>query len=89
MIIIETPIFSRLIVTLMSDDEYRTLQEVLIQHPGLGAIIQGTGGLRKLRWAQGGRGKRGGMRVIYYWQKNDEQLYMLYGYPKSEQQDLT
>ena len=89
MVIIETPAFSRLIVALMSDDEYRVLQEALIQRPGLGVVIQGTGGLRKLRWTMEGRGKRGGVRVIYYWQKKADQLYMLYGYPKYEQKDLT
>lgn len=89
MVIIETPIFSRLIVALMNDDEYRVLQEDLIQRPGLGSIIRGTGGLRKLRWKLEGRGKRGGVRVIYYWQKDKDQLYMLYGYLKSEQQGLT
>lgn len=65
------------------------MQEALIQRPGLGSIILGTGGLRKLRWKLEGRGKRGEVRVIYYWQKADDQLYMLYGYPKNEQQDLT
>lgn len=89
MVIIETPIFSRLVVALMNDDDYRALQEALIQRPGLGSIIQGTGGLRKLRWKLEGRGKRGGVRVIYYWHKDDDQLYMLYGYPKNEQKDLT
>lgn len=89
MVIIETLIFTRLIMELMSDGEYQALQETLLQRPGIGVIIQGTGGLRKLRWSLDGRGKSGGIRVIYYWQKNEEQLYMLYGYPKNEQENLT
>ena len=89
MVIIETRIFSRRIKELMSDDEYRVLQETLVNRPGMGDIVQGTGGLRKVRWKQEGRGKSGGVRVIYYWMTEDEQLYMLYVYPKSKQEDLT
>ena len=89
MVIIETRIFTRRIKELMSDDEYRALQETLVNRPGMGDIVQGTGGLRKVRWKQEGRGKRGGVRVIYYWMTEDEQLYMLYVYPKSKQEDLT
>ncbi len=73
----------------MSDDEYRALQETLVNRPGMGDIVQGTGGLRKVRWKQEGHGKSGGVRVIYYWMTEDEQLYMLYVYPKSKQEDLT
>ena len=55
----------------------------------MGAVIQGTGGLRKVRWKLEGRGKSGGVRVIYYWMTKDEQIYMLYVYLKSEQEELT
>lgn len=89
MVIIETSIFTRRIKELMSDDEYRALQETLVNRPGMGDIVQGTGGLRKVRWKQEGHGKSGGVRVIYYWMTEDEQLYMLYVYTKSEQEDLT
>lgn len=65
MVIIETPIFTRLIKALMSDDDYRSLQEALVQRPDTGAIIQGSGGLRKVRWSLEGTGKSGGVRVIY------------------------
>ena len=85
----ETPVFTRLVNDLLSDDEYRELQEVLIYRPDLGDIIQGTGGLRKIRWSQKGRGKRGGVRVIYYWLMDDEQILMLYIYSKNQQEDLT
>ena len=86
---IETPLFTRLVKKLLDDDEYRELQEVLIYRPDLGDVIQGTGGLRKIRWMRKGRGKRSGVRVIYYWLMDDEQILMLYIYPKSQQEELT
>ena len=57
--------------------------------PTSGALIRGTGGLRKIRWQGSGRGKRGGVRVIYYWATNDDVILMLLMYPKSEKDDLT
>ena len=89
MVIIETRIFTRRIKELMRDEEYRELQEALVNRPGMGNIIQGTGGLRKVRWKQEGRGKSGGVRVIYYWVTKNEQIYMLYVFPKSKQEVLT
>ena len=87
----ETPLFTRLVKKLLDDDEYRELQEVLIYRPDLGDVIQGTGGLRKIRWMRKGkgRGKRSGVRVIYYWLMDDEQILMLYIYPKSQREELT
>ena len=70
MIIIETSVFTRRIKELMSDDEYRELQEALVIRPVRGVIIQGSGGLRKLRWKLEGKGKSGGIRVIYYWESS-------------------
>lgn len=89
MVIIENRIFTRRIKELMSDDEYRELQEALVNRPGMGDIIQQSGGLRKVRWKQEGRGKSGGVRVIYYWMTKNEQIYMLYVYRKTKQEDLT
>jgi len=89
MVIIETTIFTRLINTLMSDEDYRELQEALVQRPDLGDLIKGSGGLRKVRWKLEGRGKSGGVRVIYYWVVQDDQLRMLYVYPKGKQENLT
>lgn len=89
MIIIETPIFTKLISGLMSDDEYKDLQEALVTRPEMGALIKNSGGLRKVRWSLEGRGKSGGVRVIYYWMNTDDQLYMLLAYPKNEQENLT
>ena len=61
----------------LSDDEYRRLQAHLIERPDAGAVIQHSGGVRKVRWAAGGKGKSGGLRVIYYWLKADG-TYSLY-----------
>jgi mRNA-degrading endonuclease RelE of RelBE toxin-antitoxin system len=69
---------------LLSDEEYRTLQLHLAAHPNSGAVIKGTGGLRKLRWSVAGRGKRGGARIIYYWAVSDNTILMLYGFPKND-----
>lgn len=89
MVIVETSLFTRLIKALMSDDEYRVLQVALISRPGLGDLIPGSGGLRKVRWSTTGQGKRGGVRVIYYWVVDDEHIRMLYVYPKGKQANLT
>lgn len=89
MVIVETSIFTRLINELMADDEYRELQEALIQRPEMGDLIRGSGGLRKVRWRLEGRGKSGGVRVIYYWVTAESQIRMLYAYPKGRQENLT
>ena len=54
-----------------------------------GKLIPGSGGIRKLRWAGSGRGKRGGLRIIYYWRVANQQIWMLLAYPKNEQDNLT
>jgi len=86
---IETPTFTRLLAGLLTDDEYASLQNVLAEDPEQGDIITGGGGIRKLRFALPGRGKSGGVRVIYYWLRDDGQIYMLLIYPKSKKDDLT
>jgi hypothetical protein len=86
---IETPTFTRLLTDLLSDDEYSDLQNVLVENPERGDILKGGGGIRKLRHALPGRGKSGGVRVIYYWLRDDGQVYMLLIYPKSKKDDLT
>lgn len=89
MLFVETPIFTREVCALLEDEEYRALQLALLLRPEQGLLTPGSGGLRKLRWGQKAKGKRGGFRVIYYWDKNLEILYMLLVYPKSRQEDLT
>ena len=89
MVIIETSVFTRQVQKLLTDETYRELQIALAERPDLGAVMVGSGGLRKARWAAQGRGKRGGVRVIYYWAVKQEHLLMLLIYPKSERDDLT
>lgn len=67
MVFIEAPLFSRQLADYLDEDEYGTLQWALTLHPEAGTVVRGSGGVRKLRWAPPGRGKRGGLRVIYYW----------------------
>jgi hypothetical protein len=86
---IETPTFTRLVTSLLADDEYRELQNELIEDPERGDLIKGGGGIRKMRFAAQGRGKSGGVRVIYYWIKDNDQIYMLVVYPKSKKDTLT
>ena len=89
MYFVETPIFTKEIRALLPDEDYRSLQSALLLRPQQGALIRGSGGLRKIRWGTAGRGKRGGIRVIYYWHEKEEAFYMLYAYPKNVQDDLT
>jgi len=89
MLVVETPVFTRRVLKLLTDDDYRLLQHELVARPDVGNIIRGSGGLRKVRWAATGRGKRGGVRVIYYWAVNREIILMLLIYGKNEQDDLT
>jgi hypothetical protein len=86
---VETPTFTRLVLQLMEDDDYAKLQTALAQRPDTEKIIPGGGGIRKMRWAGSGRGKRGGLRFIYFWQTAREQIWMLLAYPKNERDDLT
>jgi hypothetical protein len=86
--IIETSVFTSQIVKLMNDDEYSELQAALISNPDAGKIIRGSGGIRKVRWASKGHGKRGGARIIYFWFVAPRKLLMLFAYPKNTMDDL-
>ena len=86
---VETPIFTKEVRDVISDDDYRSIQTAIMLRPEQGAVIRGTGGIRKIRWSGKGHGKRGGLRLIYYWDKKSETVYMLYVYPKNRQEDLT
>jgi hypothetical protein len=86
---IETSVFTRQVTTLLTDDEYGQLQIALSAHPDIGAVIPHSGGLRKIRWSMLGRGKRGGVRAIYYWVAAEDKILMLFMYSKNEKDDLT
>jgi len=85
----ETSFFTKKIEKLLDRESYRLLQLSLAAHPESGALIRGSGGLRKIRWSGSGRGKRGGTRVIYYWATEDRVILMLMAYAKNEAADLT
>jgi hypothetical protein len=89
MVIIETPIFTKKIFAILSDEEYRLLQLHLLNKPDAGKIIQGSGGLRKFRWSAKGHGKSGGIRIIYYWFVAHDTILLLFAYSKNERDDLT
>ncbi len=89
MVILETAAFTRRTLALLADESYRELQNALLERPQLGDLISGSGGIRKLRWALPGRGKRGGVRILYYWITARDQIFMLTAYPKSARGDLT
>jgi mRNA-degrading endonuclease RelE of RelBE toxin-antitoxin system len=80
---VETKLFTRLVKECLSDDEYGALQQMLIANPEAGEVIPGAGGVRKVRWSVAGRGKRGGIRVIYYLRSRQGQIWMLTLYAKS------
>ena len=85
----ETPTFSRQADKIFSQDERRELIEFLARNPLAGDEIPGTGGVRKLRFAASGRGKRGGARVIYYYADEAMPIYALLAYAKARKVDLT
>ena len=89
MTFIETAVFTKEISKVMNDDSYRTLQQSLLLRPEAGPLIPGSNGLRKLRWSLAHSGKRGGVRLIYYWEVSQKVLYMLFVYRKTKQSDLT
>ena len=88
MVFYETDVFTARIVEFIDDESYSALQALLIADPEAGDLIPKTRGLRKIRWMGSGRGKRGGIRVIYYLVCQDE-IFMLYAYPKNRESDLS
>lgn len=85
---IETPFFTKALEHYLDDDEYAKLQQHLNEHPEAGAVVPGSGGVRKLRWAVAGRGKRGGLRVIYYLRSARGEIWMLTLYAKNVREDI-
>ena len=86
---VESNIFEKYRELYLSDDEYRLFQADLMVNPKQGDVIQGTGGLRKIRVASKGKGKRGGSRVIYYYLDDKRRFYLLTIYSKNQVTDLT
>jgi hypothetical protein len=88
---VEAPAFTRYLSGYLNDDEYRGLQNRLSAGPELGEVMPGTGGFRKLRWADSrrGKGRRGGLRVIYYYFPGEQQIWLMTLYDKDEASDLT
>jgi mRNA-degrading endonuclease RelE of RelBE toxin-antitoxin system len=85
----ESSLFTRQVDAALTPEDYRALQLHIIGRPDAGMVIPGSGGLRKLRWAVAGRGKRGGVRVIYYWYVEVSRIYLLLLYAKNERDDMT
>jgi mRNA-degrading endonuclease RelE of RelBE toxin-antitoxin system len=84
----ETPLFSKILERYLSDEEYAELQAFLSEHPEAGEVVRGSGGVRKLRWAVKGRGKRGGLRVIYYLWRAQGQIWLLTLYSKNVKETI-
>ncbi|MFG1690548.1 hypothetical protein ACGF5M_00085 [Gemmatimonadota bacterium] len=89
MVIKETSVFTRQVGKLLDRESYRLLQLRLAGEPDAGELIRGTGGLRKIRWEAASRGKRGGVRVIYYWARKQDVILLLLIYSKTQKDDLT
>ena len=90
-VFVELPAFERHRADYFDDDAFRKLQSLLMLNPQVGDTIPGTGGLRKLRFAdeRRGKGKRGGLRIIYYWWDTGSQFWLFTVYDKDEMSDLT
>jgi hypothetical protein len=88
---IEAPAFTRHLPGYLTDDEYKEVQARLGRNPELGDLMPGTGGFRKLRWAdvRRGKGRSGGLRIIYYHFRSDRQIWLMTLYDKDEASDLT
>ncbi len=86
---IETSLFTRIIYDYLSEDEYFGLQVHLLNHPESGKIIRGSGGVRKIRWSTSGKGKSGGIRVVYYWKVRKDEIWLLTVYAKNEQETIS
>lgn len=87
--IIEHPGFTKTIAEILPDSEYAEFQQYLATNPASGDVIPGLGGLRKIRWAASGRGKRGGARIVYLFIVRADTLYLFHAYTKGDIADMT
>ncbi len=85
---IEATAFTKHLYDYLSEDEYLGLQSFLLQYPESGKVVRGSGGVRKTRWAMSGKGKSGGVRVIYYFKKQDDEIWLLTIYSKNEVENI-
>jgi mRNA-degrading endonuclease RelE of RelBE toxin-antitoxin system len=85
---IEATAFTKHVYDYLSEDEYLGLQSFLLQYPEAGKVVRGSGGLRKVRWAMSGKGKSGGVRVIYYFKRQDDEIWLLSIYSKNEVESI-
>lgn len=89
MVFIESPVFTKAVQRILREEDYFELQDQLIESPDAGDLIPGSKGLRKIRVASGGKGKRGGSRVIYFWYVDPEKIQFCRIYEKSSQAKLS
>jgi hypothetical protein len=85
---IETSAFTRHVYDYLTEDEYWGLQGFLLRYPEFGKVVPGSGGVRKIRWAMAGSGKRGGVRVVYYFKRQDDEIWLLTIYAKNEVENI-
>ena len=85
---IEATAFSKYLYDYLSEDEYIGLQSFLLQYPESGKVVRGSGGVRKVRWAMAGKGKSGSVRVIYYFKKQADEIWLLTIYSKNEVENI-
>lgn len=85
---IESSMFERVRPSYLDDDEYSALQEFLVDNPEVGDVVPGSGGVRKMRWARAGAGKRGGLRVIYFVRYRPNEFWMLTLYAKAKHANI-
>jgi mRNA-degrading endonuclease RelE of RelBE toxin-antitoxin system len=88
-VFVEVSAFTAAVLKHLPEEEYKDLQKLLAANPAAGDVIPGCKGLRKLRWRAEGRGKRGGVRILYYWAVAQEQILLLDLFAKNENDDLT
>lgn len=85
---IESSIFERVLPAYLDDDEYSDLQQFLMQNPEAGKVVPGSGGIRKVRWSRPGKGKRGGLRIVYFVRYGPNEFWMLTLYAKAKRENV-
>jgi len=86
---VESPLFAKQVHDYLTDDEYGVFQSFLATNPDVGVVVRGSGGVRKVRWRRQGTGKRGGVRVIYFYHDAQMPVFLLLVYAKAQREDMT